>query len=94
MSREQWIEKVLDSATGIKRADPGPQVYDQVMNRFRQRKPVPLVVFVRWVAAAVFLVALNAGTVYYYAHTTAKRQSGKEVNTFASEILSDNSYSY
>ena len=60
--REHWSEEVMDSLTGIQRAIPRPDLYDEICSQIHLPEMVKIIPLqnLKWVAAAaVLLISIN-----------------------------------
>lgn len=94
MNKEQWADKIMSSTQGMSRAVPGGHFYEQVQQKLHSRpaKTVPLPLK-QWAAAAILLLALNAGSVaWYIEHSGSKHTAGN--SPFAAAMLPEPTYNY
>jgi hypothetical protein len=57
MKKDQEIENVMNSLDAIKRAEPGPFLYDRILSRIQAPLPeIPMRMI--WAAAASFVIIL------------------------------------
>ena len=95
-NREQWIDDVMASASGISRAQPSPGFYEGVSAKISapvatRTIAIPLK---QWVAAAVLLVAINIGSVIYFTTRNSRAAVSNNVNPFAAELQEGSTYNY
>ena len=95
--KEDWISNVLTSTQGISRAQPLDGHFGRIMQRATKvgtsgGHEIPVI---KWVAAAVILLALNLASVYYYSSTkqTAVASIGNE-NPISESIEASTTYNY
>lgn len=94
-NKEKWIDEVLNSTTGMNRAQPGADLYEQITARLSRPAPATVSFPVkRWVAAAVLLLALNVGSVVYFNSRENKVTSVNTTNSLASQIQVETTYNY
>lgn len=77
MKKERWIEEVLDSTKGIKRARPKADLFAKIEQRIRkvEAKIIPLRRLQIAAAAAVVLMVLNVVTLSQYVDSTKNEAS-------------------
>jgi len=98
IEKEKWIDEVFSSTQGMLRAQPGEGMFQKInarLNEPREVKTVPLPLK-QWAAAAILLLALNVGSVIYYAGQNTKDTGSNAVaaNPVATEIQSESTYNY
>ncbi len=94
--KERWIEEVLNSTRGMSRAQPGDDLLEKIhskINNYREAKTIPFPVK-QWVAAAILLVLLNAGSVVWFTANSKKAINTDNVNPLASEMQLESTYNY
>ena len=95
MNKEQWVNEVLESTTGMHRAAPHPGLFDRVTalaNGHRHHSaPIPAR---KWVAAAILLVILNVGSILYALDRHRDERNTVASNTLFSDIQTGSSYNY
>jgi hypothetical protein len=94
--REQWIEEVMGSTRGMAKAAPGDGFFEQVSMKLKRPginagRPVALF---KWVAAAVLLLALNAGSIAYFMDHGNKHAGGNLSNPLAAQMQTESTYNY
>jgi hypothetical protein len=96
-SKELWIDDVMDSVKGMKRATAQKDLYAQVMERNAVAAAGATTKFPlkAWGAAAILLLAVNISSAIYA--TTKKRNAAatkQTGNQIALEIQSESIYNY
>jgi hypothetical protein len=92
--KEKWINEVLDSTRGIRRAQPGNDLFDRVTTRLSRSGTAVRLPLVRWAAAAIFLVVLNVGSVIYDTHQGSHSAPLTGESAIATEMQSVTTYNY
>jgi len=97
--KELWIDEVLRSTEGMSRAQPKGDVYDQIIPRLNSGgiKQSISTSSMKWAAAAVLLIGINAGTVLYNnRHQAGVTATNMRVssNPIASAIQEESTYNY
>ena len=95
-SKEIWINEVLESTKGMVRPEPGAVLYDRIMHRLSgSNDNIKVRIPVReWAAAAIILLAVNAGSVVYYAIRNHKNAAISSGSSLSLEIESTPTYNY
>ena len=94
-NKKKWIDEVLNSTAGMKRAQPGAHLYEQITAKLGRPQPVTVSFPVkRWAAAAILLLALNVGSVVYFDSQKKKISSADSGNPLASQIEVETTYNY
>ena|SRR5579872_1450764 len=94
-NKEKWIDEVLNSAQGIKRAQPGADLYEKITDKLSRSQSVAVSFPVKqWAAAAILLLALNVGSVIYFDRQENSAASVTTGNPIASEIQTVTTYNY
>lgn len=91
--KERWIEDVLNSTKGMRRASPGAALFagiatENAMRLSAKARPIPGKL---WAAAAAILLALNIGSVIYY---NQHRAVSNNQNPFAAAMQMETTYDY
>jgi len=95
INKEKWIDEVFNSTQGLKRAQPGADLYEKIAAKLSHPQPVSLPFPVkRWIAAAVLLLAVNMGSVIYFNGQEKKTVPVNTGNPLASEIQTETTYNY
>ncbi len=98
IGREEWIERVMGSTQGIRRAEPASDLYDRVTDRMNRGSAVKTMPFpvARWVAAAILLLALNIGSILHYTNISGQAApSGTPAqDPLANYIQTESTYNY
>jgi hypothetical protein len=94
--KEKWINDVLDSAHGMLRASPGAGLFKKITAelanpQLAKTKPLPVK---QWAAAAIFLLALNIGSVVYYANQHTRTSESASANPIAGAMQAESTYNY
>jgi len=94
LNKERWIDEVMGSTSGMARAQPGHDLYDQVMLRLSRPVTISGSTFPlkQWAAAAILLLALNAGAIAYALDNKAHHNNNP--NPLASEMQLGLTYNY
>jgi hypothetical protein len=92
--KENWINEVLGSTQGMKRAAPGADLFEKITARLAnpssvRATPLPIK---QWAAAAILLLALNIGSVVYF--TSQKKTTDSSKNPFAAAMQEESTYNY
>ncbi len=96
-AKDAWIESVMNSTEGIQHAHPSTHLYDKI-NKKLNKKDAKIVKLplVKWAAAALLLLMINIGTIFYY--TTRNKSMNvaeqNQSNPFAAELQMNNTYNY
>ena len=95
-NKELWINEVLGSTKGMVRPQPVPELYTGIMQKLNDSKEgikvrMPLR---QWAAAALLLLAVDAGSVVYYTSRSGKTNERNTGNSIAMEIVSTPTYNY
>jgi DUF917 family protein len=93
--KEQWINEVLDSTGGMQKANAAPRLYERVIANINPAtKSHNITISLKqWAAAATILLALNLGSVIYF----ARQKSNAPVNAvsqLAGEMQTETIYNY
>lgn len=93
--KEQWIDKVLNSTSGMQRAEPYGGLYARVMMRADLTGRPTIISFPvkKWAAAAVILLALNIGTMAYF-QLRQKTHQNNPVASLSGYIENTSVYNY
>jgi hypothetical protein len=92
--KEQWIDEVLTSTQGMKRAQPHDGLYDNLFSKLNSSQTDVISFPVRqWVAAAILLLALNIGSVIYFTNREASTEIDANNNPLAMQLPSS-TYNY
>jgi len=94
--KEKWIKEALDSTQGIVRASPSPDLFKKITvelasRQFAKTRPLPVK---QWAAAAILLLALNVGSVMYFASRHTKISESATVNPIAGAMEAESTYNY
>lgn len=96
-NKEKWLNDVLGSTSGIRRAQPVGGLYERVMTRMsspQQQAHTISFPVKRWVAAAIILLALNISSVLYYTGRTTGNTSSSGSDPLATEMQTSSTYNY
>jgi hypothetical protein len=81
-TKENWINKTLESLDGVNRAESDPLLFDKVLQRIQHEKPVIISIRSRmiWRVAALILVLIsfNVFTLVYFAKVSGNSQINVE----------------
>ncbi len=92
--KEQWIDTVLASTEGMKRAQPQEGLYNNLLNKLSGSQPNVVSFPVRqWAAAAILLLALNIGSVIYFTNQQKVPETGPATHPLAMQLPSS-TYNY
>ena len=98
MNKEKWINAVMDSTRGIQPALPPADLYNRIATRINSPKEhQPLTISFptkKWAAAAVLLLALNIGSVFYYIGESKKATTSTRTTTLSEDIQPESTYNY
>jgi hypothetical protein len=96
INKEQWINEVMNSLEGITPAQPDDGLFERITEKLRKPQttkimnPYPA----QWAAAAILLLALNIGSVVYFASRHHQNTAASAANPLSAEILSESTYNY
>jgi len=95
-NKNRWIEEVLNSTKGMSRAQPPADIMEKINLKIRNHSVGNTIAFPvkQWIAAAILLVLVNAGSVIYFAAENSKAKHENISNPFATEIQSASTYNY
>ena len=94
-NKEKWIDEVMSSTRDMQRALPGADLYEQITAKLARPQAVANPFPVKqWAAAAILLLALNVGSVVYFASHDKKVATTPSENPIASEIQLETTYNY
>jgi len=95
INKDKWIDEVLNSTWGMSRAQPVAGLFEQITAKLSEPQTIKMIAFPvkQWVAAAIVLLALNVGSVIYFAQNKGGVTNSKE-NPLAMEIQSASTYNY
>lgn len=69
MDKEKWINNILNSAEGIKRAEPNPFLFPKIISRINSGEVssvfIPRKKAILFFASILLLAVLNMGTILY-----------------------------
>lgn len=88
--REKWVNEVLNSTEGMKKAEANPFLYEKIMYKLQDREAVQdipaKVLLPKWVFAAVVVLLLNSLAIV---KETNKGKSIRDTDTPAMGMLSE-----
>jgi len=95
-NKEKWISEAFDSTRGMNRAAPGDAFFTGIMSKLETGKTAAVIQLPvkQWAAAAVILLALNIGSVVYFANRGKQAGGTAAGNPLASEMQLETSYNY
>ncbi len=99
MQKEQWINEVLQSTNGMQKAEPGPFLFEKIVQRITKEKeatsPDGNALKVRWALgiAASLLIAVNVVSIKTYISASQNNQTSDQANT-ANAYNNSTIYSY
>ncbi len=93
INKENWIEEVMNSTSGMERAATPPDLYKNVMTRLAG-KSMPSTPAKHWIAAAVLLLALNIGSILYSIGQNKKTANTTISSLLFTEMQSGSTYNY
>jgi hypothetical protein len=89
-TREQWIEKTMESLDGLQRVPADPDLRDAVIRRIQHREArgatLRTAVLLRIAAGVALLVTLNVVALFLYSQKAATIQANNK--TLATEYFS------
>jgi hypothetical protein len=95
-NKEQWIDEVLRSTEGMQRVQHPGDLLEQINLKLSKSRAVKATPFPlkQWVAAAVLLILLNAGSVVYFAVNSRNEKNIVNANPLAAEMQTGSTYNY
>ena len=96
INKEEWIDQVLESTRDMTEAKLPHDLYEQITNKLSaptKPKTVPNTAK-QWIAAAIILLAINAGSAIYYVRESKKTAAVVSSNPIALEIKTESTYNY
>lgn len=97
MTKENWIQQILESADTIQQAEPNRMLTQRIQLKIKeQKKPLSFSFYVKWSAAAILLILMNIAVItnsserhqYHPHHQNHHNEPGSVSTSF------DNSISY
>ena len=89
-TKEEWINKTMESLEGMNRAESDPVLFDKVLQRIQNHQPMVVSIHKQmiWKAAALILIliSMNVFTLVYFSKSPDKDQNA--VRTVANEYFS------
>jgi hypothetical protein len=78
-TKEEWINKAMESLDGINRAESDPVIFEKVLHRVQHQNPAVISMYSRkiWKAAALILllISFNVFTLVYFGKTSGNSQN-------------------
>lgn len=94
MNKDKWIDDIIDSTRGMRKAEPAADFYEQVL--LKLNKPAVIkgisMPLRNWAAAAILLLAVNIGSIVYVIDRRGSESSA--VNPLASQLQLESTYNY
>lgn len=96
MDKERWIDGVLNSTEGMRKAEPEANFYQQVLQKINRPATVKGVTMPlkQWAAAAILLLALNISSIVYFMDHGRKAGNMGGGNPLAAEMQLGTTYNY
>jgi len=94
--RNQWIEEVISSTTGMKKAQPATDLYQKILSDLDKpyNTKVVRVPVKQWAAAAILLLAVNISSAIYFTTRESAPEKTNTTNPIAVEMQSASTYNY
>jgi hypothetical protein len=96
MNQEHWIEQVMRSAEAIEEVNVSPLLYKKIKEQIHN-KPSGFMYLrsqLKWVAAALFFLAIDATVFMYSAKHQSARLEDRVVSSISNDFNTSTSYSY
>ncbi len=93
-NKENWINGVLNSTSGMQRATPHPDLYNRVMAGVYAPKTAVQLPAKHWIAAAILLLAFNIGSIIYVLEQNKKIPNTAISSSLLTEMQSATTYNY
>lgn len=94
MTKENWIQHILESADTIQQVEPDHLFTQKIQQRLNdQKKPLSLSFYMKWSAAAILLVIINIGVISNSSRRHSQHSKNKHESNYISNSF-DNSVSY
>jgi hypothetical protein len=97
MQKEEWINSILESASGIKEVEASPYLYSKIINKVSSAKgssiPGPHYKL-NWAIAISLLIVLNASAVVIYRSDVRRQKKAAALEELSKEMTSNTTYNY
>jgi hypothetical protein len=103
MEKEEWINEVLNSTSGMQKAEPGPFLFEKITARIEKKRTVEqagLIFFGRkWALGLIavlvlVLVLVNGLSIFYFSSPKPSEPHKEIVNALSHELGYSSSYNY
>ena len=95
MQKEEWIDAVMNSTEGMARANPQMDLFEKITFKLNnQAVRIISIPMKQWAAAAILLLALNIGSVVYFAKQNKKTGVANTDSGLAAEMQLESTYNY
>ena len=97
MKKEEWINSILETASGIKETDVNPFLYQKITDRLNQSEKSirpSLKYNLGWAVAISVVIALNVSSLFIYNTKIHKQQESASIEALSNEMISTTNYNY
>lgn len=96
MNQEHWIEQVMRSADAIEEVEVSPLLYKKIKQQIHNKPSgfMNLSSNFKWVAAALFFLAIDATVFIYSATHQSARLEDRVVSSISNDFNTSTTYSY
>ena len=95
IGKENWINGVINSTSGMQRATPKSDIYGHVMANVSSPEKIRVPLPARhWIAAAILLLAFNIGSIVYVLEQNKTAPNTTISGTLITEMQSATTYNY
>lgn len=96
--KEKWVNEILQSAEGMKRAEANPFLYEKLMYRMQQKHTVQdipaRVLLPKWILAGVLILVLNGAALVKEINRDRVMNIPEPYTGMLSELGNQTTYNY
>ena len=97
MKKEEWINSILESASGIEDAEPSPFLFGKIMNKLEQQEPAtanPVRYRLAFSAAVLLLLLINISALVIYKSQANNQDETVAISALSKEMNPTTTYNY
>jgi hypothetical protein len=97
MEKEDWINSILESVSGIKQVESNPYLYQKIVHRINQAvtDSTPRLKYkIGWALVFFIVIVGNVSAFAVYKSKIDKQKESAAIEALSSEMISNSTYNY
>ncbi len=97
MKKEDWVNSILESTSGIEAVEANPFLFHKITNRIHQRETGSNLFTkynIGWAVTILIAIALNVSSLVIYQTKIHNQNESASIEALANEMVSTTNYNY